>query len=185
MAIRTNSPWRMHASRGGSGIQAYSFSHRRRTSGSCYGHEPLPEWLGYRPPRTRLPEPSLPIGSGDSQPGSCQMYFVDMLLMINLIAMGWDVATDDFLESQLRVRHLKSYQNCLSSCRIRCTSPYFKGFFATSSDNYPDEIGISRSCRVSCAPVSSIRLKQMAHSRACFGIVPSHCCHFWCRRHKT
>ena len=80
------------------------------------------------------------------------MYFVDMLLMINLIAMGWDVATDDFLESQLRVRHLKSYQNCLSSCRIRCTSPYFKGFFATSSDNYPDEIGIAGQDRVQNTP---------------------------------
>jgi Ser/Thr protein kinase RdoA (MazF antagonist) len=41
----------------------------------------------------------------------------DMLLMINLIAMGWDVATNDFLESQRRVRHLRSVGR--AECRAR------------------------------------------------------------------
>jgi homoserine kinase type II len=35
-------------------------------------------------------------------------HLYDMLLMINFISMGWDFATDDFLESQQRVNYLRS-----------------------------------------------------------------------------
>jgi hypothetical protein len=33
-----------------------------------------------------------------------------------------------------------SYQNQLGTCHMRSAIPYFKGFFTTANDNYPDEI---------------------------------------------
>lgn len=40
--------------------------------------------------------------------GEEKQHLYDMLLMVNLISMGWDFASDDFLESQRRVNYLQS-----------------------------------------------------------------------------
>lgn len=44
-------------------------------------------------------------------------HLYDMLLMVNLISMGWDFASDDFIESQSRVNYLKSVGR--NECKVK------------------------------------------------------------------